>query len=529
MPFFNQSQRKSAQKKESNRFWGQDSSFFAPISPAVKQPPPLMFSKNLLQKKTEAEAEENTTDTLQNKLDTIQKLDGPWRLGKRHANAAKKAKALGNTAREGENDALDAAKATLEATGITGTVSNEYGARGNAGLSSTHDKNLGVAGGSADFVSMFTGIATAVKTFKDADSTADKAGAVISGIHSGMTGAKGASAIVDKAAKIHLDNTTGIGASALAAGNIAGITDAFAAIKETFFVVKEIIELVKEAQSMSSEEKFRASMSIIRHSLDAAQSGVSAVRSFLDTWGGGVAAPLMQSTPGLGIAFSCADLVMEGVSLVTSEIRKADMRKKKQALKLKIGGAKGTSSKVAAEAILANTGSTPEQKADATEYLLAKSVQYINQKRSNRRVVPILSAMLQIAGDATTLGGVSAPVGIGLKAGATALKFGASAFRSIKQVGNNKAATSAADSTWRKVFNADKSSDAKQAGYNKMINDVFDMIIAADGKADPDREPAMQNCADYLSGIGFSVEAMHRYRTDPDMLRQKMIAALKNR
>ena len=465
--------KKIAQKKSKDKFFEPHAHFFAPVQAAVNRQQTLMFATSAIQKKEDAKTD---VPPLQDtKFRTIQKVDGPWRLGKRHAAASTAAKAAGNTARDDENGLLDAADVGLNAAGISGTVSDEYGVRGNAGLTTSDERNLGAAAGGTDFLAMFTGIATAVKEFRDTESSgADKVGAVASGIHAGMTGAKGASAIVDKAAKIHLDNATGIGESALAAGNIAGITDAFGTIKETFFAVKEIIELVREAQSMSSEEKFRASMSIIRHSLDAAKSGVSAVKSFLDTWGNGIAAPLMQATPGLGIAFSCAELVMEGVSLVTAEIRKADMRQKKQALKTNIGGVAGTSSKAAAEGILADPNAPDAQKAAAKEYLLAKSVQYINQKRSIRTIVPIVSAMLQIAGDAATLGGASAPVGVGLKAGAVGL-------------------------------------------------------IAADGKAGPARVAAMENCADYLSGIGFSVQEMHRYRTDPDKLRHKMIEALKSR
>ena len=460
-------------------------------------------------------------------------LQGKWSLGKRHATAAKKAKALGPGNPEHDSQVLDALDTAVSTSGVSTLVSDEYGVAktmGNAALDSSQDRNLGVAGGATDFLSMFTGLASAVKDFrKNEASGGDKAGAVLSGIHAGLTGAKGAAAIVDKSAQIAKDSDEGIGESVKAAGSLAGIANSFGVIKETFFAIKEIVDLAKDAQSLSSEEKFRASMSIIKRLLEAAKSGVSAAKSFWDTWGGGAAGPLVQSVPGLGIALSCVDLIVRGVDLVTAEVRKADMRSKKRELKAKFGGKKGASSKAEAERILKDPQSTPEAKADAEEYLLAKGLQYINQKRSNRAILKIAVTMGKIAGDAATLGGASAPVGVGLKVGAMGVDLGATVFRNVKQMGRDKAEKSASGSLWRTIFNSDKSTQKKLAEYNKTIDQVFDMIIKADATTGPTREGAMERCGDYISAMGFSIAEMHRYRTTPDKLREKMIEALKKR
>ena len=55
------------------------------------------------------------------------------------------------------------------------------------------------------------------------------------------------------------------------------------------------------------------------------------------------------------------------------------------------------------------------------------------------------------------------------------------------------------------------------------------MIIKADATTGPTREGAMERCGDYISAMGFSIAEMHRYRTTPDKLREKMIEALKKR
>lgn len=436
--------------------------------------------------------------------------------------AAKQAKVKATDV-QAESQVLDGLEVGISTSGISTVVSDEYGvakSRGHAELDSGQDARLGVSGGVTDTLSMFTGIASAIKAYREQEATADKTGAVLSGIQSGLTGAKGVSAIVNKA---------GAGGKSLeAAGTLSGITDGFSTIKETFFVIKEIVGLVKNAQTLSSEEKFYASMRVIQKALEAAKGGVSAAKSFYDTWGGGAAGSLVQSVPGLGLALGCVDLIVRGFTLITAEIHKAKVRAKKRELKTRLGGETGKSSQDLAEQILA--GTLQGDKDAAEEYLFAKGLQYINQKRSNRAILKISVAMAKISGDAATLGGASAPVGIGLKAGAMGVDVGASIFRTVKQKGRDKAATSATDSFWRSVFSADRSTTAKLAEYEKTINTLFDMIIKASEQSDAaKREITMERCSDYVAAIGFSIEEMHRYRNDVDELRKKMFEALKRR
>jgi hypothetical protein len=504
-------------------------------------------------------------------------------LGKMKGEAAKAPakKTTGSTGPKGlhddvevENDPFDTAEGVGEAlTGPMGSVgavtdADSYkdelhkaktgqstGATGKTTASENDTNAMGVASGTSSFVSMFFGIAKAVNSFKKAEDVGGKIGAVLDGIGAGLSGVAGVGAMADKGSKLTgkygVDSDgaqKGIEGSKETAGALSGIADAFGGVKEAFFTIKGIVDLVKGANEMTDEEKFKGSMEVIRHALEAAKSSVSAAKSFLDLCGSGVTAAMVNSIPGLGIAIGCADLVVRSVDLIVGAIRTHDMRMKKQSAKTLIGGAKGTTQKTQAEAILKDT-SIPDddpKKEAAKEYLTAKSLQWINQKRANRAILKMSVAMAKIAGDAATLGGASAPVGIGLKVGALALDVGASIFRRFKQWMQNKAddartARVAAGgkaedkSTLEKVFNADKSTKNKMTEYNRMVTHVFEMIKAvpaAPPPVDPKVEAQMNKVADYISAMGYSLKAMERdFKKDATggKVRSNMIDALKKR
>lgn len=430
------------------------------------------------------------------------------------------------------------------------------GATGKTGASETDTNRMGVASGASSFVGMFFGIAKAVNSFKNAEDVGSKIGAVLDGIGAGLSGVSGVASMAEKGSKLTGKYGTdsdgaakGIEGSKEASGALSGITDAFGGVKEAFFTIKGIVDLVKGANEMTDEEKFKGSMEVIRHALEAAKSSVSAAKSFLDLCGSGVSAAMVNSIPGLGIAIGCADLVVRSVDLIVGAIRAHDMRMKKQELKTGtlLGGKKGESSKAKAEQILKDTSipdDDPKKKA-AHEYLTSKGLQWVNQKRVNRAILKMAVAMAKIAGDAATLGGASAPVGIGLKVGALALDVGASIFRRFKQWARDKVADAedkkqAAATTQNpyqkgflaKVFNTDKSTKKKMAEYNRMVTNVFVMIKAVDITSTPPDEKSMNRCADYISAMGYSLKAMERdFKKDPSgaKVRENMIAALKKR
>jgi hypothetical protein len=317
------------------------------------------------------------------------------------------------------------------------------------------------------------------------------------------------------------------------------------AVKEGFFIIKGIVDLAEKSAEMSDMEKFKASMEIVKRSLEAAKSVVSAVKSFLDLANSGVSAAMVNTVPGLRIAIGCAELVVRGVDLVYAMIQSSNMKDSKRDVKAKLGGQQGASLKdVAKEIIEKGTkkgqAATDEDKAMAQEYLTAKSLQYVNDKRSRRALLKISVAMAKIAGDAATLGGVSAPVGIGLKVGAVALDIGAGIFRKFKQWARDKVAegeaakpAGAKKGFLAKIFNTDKTTANKNLEYTRIIDNVLDMIIKATPASQPATAPEakqMKKVESYVTAMGFSIVALDREaKAGPGKLYEKMLEALKKR
>lgn len=394
------------------------------------------------------------------------------------------------------------------------------------------ESGVGVAAGAADTVTMFTGLAQAIVAWRESENGSDKAGALLSGAAALGTGAKGVSGMVDKAG--------GGDAATAAAQGIAGFADAFVGIKDTFFAIKHIVELVQQADKLNDKEKFSKSMEIVTEAMSAAKSGVSSAKAFMDLWGGGAGAPLVNAVPGFGIALAAVDIIIRTVDLVDSQITRARMQSIKRVNKTAIGGVKGKTSKSAAEAFILEidtkraAGETispdDEQKYEASrDYLMSKGLQYISRKRSDRAIFKISVAMGKMAGDIAVLGGASAPVGIGVKAGAMALDVGASGFRRFKQWGRDKQASGSAGKFFG-MFNAKKSSGAKMQGYNRMVDRIFDMIVKAARITDVDDQLAAERqVGSFVGAMGLSIKQMNSMKDDPAKLRGSMIKAMQKR
>ena len=469
---------------------------------------------------------------------------------------------------ESVGSGLETGESLTSLTSVGGIVSGQdsYGSSmkkangsniGSSGQSEQSANQMGAFTGASDSVAAIITIAKAVKSFREGTDGAEKAGALLDGAHGVMSLTTGVSSTVDSgmkaSGKYGVDSD---GAAKAAAGStdtnmaLSGITDMFGAVKETFQTVKGIVDLVKKTNEMTDEEKFKASIDVVKHALEAAKSSVSMVKNFLDLCGSTVSAGMIQAVPGLGIAISCADLVVRGYDVAVSVIRRNDMRTRKQDLKTsKLGGAKGKSSKDKARQILADPTASAEDKEAAEEYLTSKGLQWIQQKNLNRAVLKISIAMAKIAGDAATLGGASAPVGIGIKVGALALDIGSSIFRKFKQWARDTTAKSeearktkmGADYTksfWAKVFNTEKTTDAKQKEYNRMVTNVFKMFAALDvaklATTPPDPAAVTQSdkVMSYVTAMGYSVIALERdVKEDPTgaLVRTNMIKAMKKR
>ena len=416
---------------------------------------------------------------------------------------------------------------------------------GKSGATDHQSAQLGIVGGSADLANMFLGISKCAKVWADSNSKAsDKAGAALEGAGAVAGGAKGLSSIVKSGTTTDAAKD-GMSGAKDAASFLSGFADSVNAVKEGFFIVKGIVELAEKSAEMSDMEKFKASMEIVKRALEAAKSVVSAVKSFLDLANSGVSAAMVNTVPGLGIAIGCAELVVRGVDLVYSMIQSSNMKESKRDVKSKLGGEQGSSLKVVAKEILEKgtkkgKPATPQDKAMAQEYLTAKSLQYVNDKRSRRALLKISVAMAKIAGDAATLGGVSAPVGIGLKVGAVALDIGAGIFRKFKQWARDKVAESegakapgAKKGFLAKIFNTEKTTANKTVEYSRIIDNVLDMIIKATPtgtRVTAAQQAQMTKVESYVTAMGFSMVAMEREaKAGPGKLYEKMLEALKKR
>jgi Domain of unknown function (DUF4157) len=407
-------------------------------------------------------------------------------------------------------------------------------------------------------VSMFLTLARSIKTFRDTESSGtDKAEAMFDLAIGATTGAGAIAGMVDQGSKMAgtqgslATSTVSDGAggmkqatsASVASDSLGGIADSFSGIKSTFMAIKDIVDLANKAAKMSGQEKFKASMSVISNLLDAAKSGVSAAKSFIDLWGGPGGAALANTVPGLGIAIAACDIIVRAVDLVIALVKRADMRDRKRAIKAKMGGSRGSTFRTAdgstatqrIDALHAKPSLTADEEDELAEletYALAKGLQYINTKRANRALLKIGISMGKMAGDVATLGGASAPVGMGLKAGALALDVGSSIFRRVKQWGRDKAAEkkkSGTDLGAFKIFNSDKSTGKKLQRYNEAVTKMFDMIIGVE-KLDPaDQEAETKRVLAYVSAMGMSEAMLESLKSDPQKLRTKMIEKMKER
>jgi hypothetical protein len=358
---------------------------------------------------------------------------------------------------------------------------------------------LTVTSGVSDTVFAFVGIATALKKASNPELSAmEEAELFLELYGSTLQGATGIANIVAGA-------KGGADGSEEVAGGLGAFGEVFSGIKETFGVVKKIVDLANETdaeRAKTSQEKFHDAMEIINGLLEAAKAGVSAAKDFLDTFtSAGPGAALSATVPGFSIALGAADMIVRSVDLVTAMVRSNQMRKDKREFKESLGGKKGTSYKKEAEKIVKDLDAKRDRGEELTDeeedrydqaesYLVSKGLQYINDKRRNRALLKMSVAMTKAAGDVATLGGASAPVGVGLKVGALALDVGASLFRKFKQWGRDKKAAKEdkgedVSSGFFSIFDADKSTKKKFQGYNKTVDKIFKMVIAAEAQPAP--------------------------------------------
>lgn len=459
---------------------------------------------------------------------------------------------------------------------MMGDVADDLGADGDKLLVGKTENNMGVAAGAGGVAGGLLGLAASIQAWRKAESGGERADAAIDAVESVGAGATGVATIIKSAS----DAQKGSGA-ADAVGGLGMFGSIFAGIKSTYELVKEAINLAKDAQNMTGQEKTESIMAMITSLLEAAASGVGAAKTFLDSFGGGANEALKNSVPGFGIAIGVVDMIVRSVALVKALVQKSRMRTdkhtKKVGLKItlpdgrEVEGEKGKKFEAATlykklskknddkpksidAAGVETLGACSQKDLDFLaacdgnpqfqEYLFSKGLQYINQKRANRAVLKMAVAMGQIAGDVATLGGASAPVGIGLKAGAMALDVGSSVFRSQKQYFRDmkakKEASGGGEITtgFLSLYNSEKNSGSKLKEYNGMVDRIFDMIVKSSRleapappppgvKKPPD--PRFVGVIKYLDAVGISMTRVRSFENDPAGLRKAMIESLQKR
>jgi hypothetical protein len=483
---------------------------------------------------------------------------------------------------------VDNANSVVGHAGIAGSIGGakeRLGSSDNLIKDSATKDNLGTAGDTVKGVTSLMTMASSIMKIKNAEGDskhADRAAGAIDLVGATATTGSAVTSMVDrggglsadlKASKIEAGTATDdshvLSDVGKASSGLAAFASVFEGIKATFGLVKKAIEIYKKNKpdgalsTRSKQERFHDAMAIIKSILEAAASGVSAAKGFLDAFGTGAGIGFSTAVPGFGVALGGAELIVRGVDAITASIHGQEMRKDKQASKtsdwvadpsfnptvvagvfpggVETRGKKGTthpigkkfkelskkSTRTAAEDAFVKWGETfgPMQ-----AYLTNKGVQAINNKRARRAALKIGVAMTKVAGDIATLGGASAPVGMGLKAGAALIDGGCTIFRTIKQAGRDKAAKAAPGSRWSSVFNAEKSTGSKLAEYNKQVDRIFAQVVATSKLSDAEQKEAAKARIDRIFGaIGVHPERAWALASNISELRDELITYMKKR
>ncbi|WP_052666316.1 DUF4157 domain-containing protein [Nitriliruptor alkaliphilus] len=476
-----------------------------------------------------------------------------------------------------EQVGLDESSTLAEGIEWGGAASDAYGSLGETGgvlgyrgdMDRLHDRNAGtrihdpgytatdtsgltysseamsVAGNVGDVAGMVLAIASVIQTVRDAEKTkldvAEEAGKLAGSTVAVAAGLAGTVKEFDKT----------LGGISTTTDVLGSISAGFEGIMALVKVTRKLIEAGKQHHESTLHEKLQTSGEVLRGLLEATQAAVSGAKIFIDTFDTATGAAIANAVPGLGIAIAAVDLAVRAVDVVTGSVHLHRMRTDKRASKERLGGKVGTKFKQEAQKILddfenkalngvhVTDDAELERYQDAREYLMAKGIQYINQKRIQRAFLKMSVSGMKIAADAATLSGVASGAGIGLKVGAVAVDVGSGLFRRLKQMGHDyRAKKVAADPNYRPngvielfskmgFFNAKKSTAAKLDGYNRTVDQVFDMMVRARGAPDPDR--AAKKVARYVEAIGLSVAKLYKLRSTPAKLRKEMVDAMKNR
>ncbi len=310
-----------------------------------------------------------------------------------------------------------------------------------------------------------------------------------------------------------------------------GYGAAFSGIKEAFVGMRKLVELINEHQDYSTPEKAKAAGEISIHAMETAKSIVLSVKSFMELVNGSASGQLMAAVPGLDIAISGVNIIMEAYYLIISNNSRKEMNDQRNLLannhKDKKTEMKEASSNYRIydaaiankkrivekyEKELANPGKKTDtsklqneikrlkleiaeletykhkvSREDVAEFTMATELRDANKKRVVRQGIHIATEMAKIAGAIATLTGMGATGGAVVKGAAAATDLALPVARFGKQKARNSKAKKEAKAILNKdnvlkkgkFYNLDtsKSSYAKNYFRVKQVKYLIRLIV----------------------------------------------------
>jgi hypothetical protein len=357
-----------------------------------------------------------------------------------------------------------------------------------------------------------------------------------------------------------------------------GFGAAFSGIKEAFVGMRKLVELINEHQDYSTPEKAKAAGEISIHAMETAKSIVLSVKAFMELVNGSASGQLMAVVPGLDIAVSGVNIIMEAYYLIISNNSRKEMNDQRNILsnnskeeKTKLKEASSNYRKYDAviankkriiekyEKELANPGKKTDKtklqseikrlkleiveletykhevsREDVAEFTLATELRDANKKRVVRQGIHIATEMAKIAGAIATLTGVGAMGGGVVKGAAAATDLALPVARFAKQKARNAKAKKEAKATLNKddilkkgkFYNLDtsKSSYAKNDFRVKQVKYLIRLIVDLAYKDPTKDKKDFDKIKRYLKASGVNEGKLFSKNGDP----QKQISILMN-
>ena len=355
-----------------------------------------------------------------------------------------------------------------------------------------------------------------------------------------------------------------------------GYGAAFSAIKEAFVGMRKLVNLINKHQDYSTQEKVKAAGEISVHALETAKSIVLSVKAFIELVNGSASGSLMAAVPGLDIAISGGNMIMQGYYLIISNNSRKVMNERRNELSDKDSGKKDKMKEASTnyrkydaaiankkkvikdyEKELANPGKKTDKskirkeikrlqseisqlelyehempREDVAEFTMVTELRDANTKRVTRQGIHLATEMTKIAGSIATLTGTGALAGGVLKGAAAATDLALPVARLAKQKARDSKASKVAKGKLNqndilkegRFYNVDesKSSTAKYDFRIRQIKYLIKLIVDLAYKDEKKDKKDFKNVENYLKASGVNEKKLFANNGDP----QKQIRIL---